>query len=192
MEFTTNRIRFTVPIFMALAVALPGETRAKGSDSAVSPVNGTGFQSTYCNRQPARIGNTRYYPNGQVVSLGSSYYYPNGKPVNIRSALYYPNGEPVRIGSAYYYPNGKPVNIRSAYYYPNGEPVRIGSGYYHDNGVPTDKPPSYVTYRDGAWVYRLPVMSPTNSFFLIVREGGVVTTITIDAGAVGDIEAECG
>ena len=164
MEFTTNRIRFTVPIFMALAVALPGETRAKGSDSAVSPVNGTGFQSTYCNRQPARIGNTRYYPNGQVVSLGSSYYYPNGKPGNIRSALYYPNGEP----------------------------VRIGSGYYHDNGVPTDKPPSYVTYRDGAWVYRLPVMSPTNSFFLIVREGGVVTTITIDAGAVGDIEAECG
>ena len=160
------------------------------STLALSPIQLTASEN-YCNGRTARIGSTRYYPNGKTVNIGSAHYYPNGQALDIGTSLYYPNGQAISIGSSYYFPNGRAVNIGSTYYYPNGQTVNIGSTYYNDTGVATDRPPQYVTFRDGEWTYRFPVMAATDSFFLSIREGEIITRITVEEGRVEDVEAEC-
>lgn len=157
---------------------------------AVSPLAVTA-EEVHCNGARARVGSTRYYPNGKTVNIGSTYYYPNGRSVNIGSSYYYPNGRAINVGSTYYYPNGKTVNIGATYYYPNGQTVNNGSTYYNDTGIATDRPPRYTTFRDDEWTYRLPVMASTDSFVLSVREGEIITRITVEEGRVEDVEAEC-
>jgi hypothetical protein len=156
-----------------------------------------GQSERYCNGQPIRSYDTRYYPNGQIINRYNTYYYPNGQVVNQYSTCYYPNGQVINRYNTYYYPNGQVVNKYNTRYYPNGQVMNRYNTYYYPNGSQAPHPPKYVRHSDGSTLYSFMVANGNpivSNFILSVQLTDCVCTITVDTEAsepIIDIEATC-